>query len=257
MLAGEPVFGAELAIGSPLIGEIFSLAGFDFVQVDYQHGMWDDKTAMESFHNILLGPATPAVRVPDNDYAAIGRLLDRGAQSIIVPMVNSPAEAHRAVEAVRYPPLGSRSGGAPTGRMVYNPQEYNKVANDEILLMVQIETKQAVEQAEEILSVEGVDGCMIGPGDMARTYGWDLSDPKVREKHHQTILEVRDVCLRVGKLPGIATGGPAAETFLKEGFLFVLAVGDYAYVAQGAAETVKWLKTVKAELKAGPKEGPK
>ena len=93
MLAGEPVVGAELAIGCPLVGEMFSLAGFDFVQVDCQHGVWDDTTAMQALHHILIGPATPSVRVPGKDYAAIGRLLDRGALSIIVPMVNSRAEA--------------------------------------------------------------------------------------------------------------------------------------------------------------------
>jgi 4-hydroxy-2-oxoheptanedioate aldolase len=248
MLAGKPVVGAELALGSPLVGEMFSLAGFDFVQVDYQHGMWDDEKAMQAFHQISLGRATPAVRVPHNDYAAIGRLLDRGALSIIVPMVNSPEEAQAAVQAVRFPPQGARSGGAPTGRMMYPPADYNQSANDEILLMVQIETKQAVEQVEAIMSVPGVDGCMIGPSDMARTYGWDVSQEEDLEKREKTILHIRDVCRKLEKLPGIATGGKAAEGYLRKGFLFVLAVGDYAYIWGGAQETVKWLSGVKAEL---------
>ena len=245
MLAGEPVVGAELAIGCPLVGEMFSLAGFDFVQVDCQHGVWDDTTAMQALHHILIGPATPSVRVPDNDYAAIGRLLDRGALSIIVPMVNSPAEAQSAVEAVRYPPLGKRSGGGPTGYLSYG-SDYSACANDEVLLMVQIETAQAAEAAAEILSVEGVDGCMIGPGDLSRTMGIDLSKPADRERHAAVIREIRETCVRVGKLPGIATGGQGAEQCLKDGFLFVLAVGDYSFLANGASEVVQWLNGVRA-----------
>ena len=172
---------------------MFSLAGFDFVQVDCQHGV----------------------------------------------------EAQRAVEAVRYPPLGKRSGGGPTGYLSYG-SDYSACANDEVLLMVQIETAQAAEAAAEILSVEGVDGCMIGPGDLSRTMGIDLSTPADRERHAAVIREIRETCVRVGKLPGIATGGQGAEQCLKDGFLFVLAVGDYSFLANGASEVVQWLNGVRA-----------
>ena len=247
MLAGQPVVGAELAIGSPVVGEIFSLAGFDFVQVDCQHGIWDDSTAFAAFHHICLGPATPSVRVPDNDYAAIGRLLDRGALSIIVPMVNSPEEAQRAAQAVRYPPHGSRSGGGPTGYLTYG-NDYAACANDEVLLMVQIETQRAAEAAAEILSVDGVDGCMIGPSDLSKTMGVDLSQPADRERHARVIGDIRDTCIRVGKLPGIATGGRGAEQCLKDGFLFVLAMGDYGLLVDGGREAMQWVNEVRAAL---------
>ena len=130
MLAGEPAIGAEIGLGCPVIGEIFSLAGFDFVQVDCQHGMWDDTGAFEAFHHILLGEATPSVRVHYNDYGDIGRMLDRGAQSIIVPMVNSREDAQEAVRATRYPHLGSRSKGGSSGRLTYG-EDYHTIANDE------------------------------------------------------------------------------------------------------------------------------
>ena len=247
MLAGQPAVGAELALGCPVIGEMFSLAGFDFVQVDCQHGMWDDSSAFEAFHHICLGPATPSVRVPDNDYAGIGRLLDRGAMSIIVPMVNSPEEAQRAARAVRYPPRGSRSGGGPVGYLTYGG-DYATSADDEVLLMVQIETQPAAEAAAEILSVDGVDGCMIGPGDLSRSMGLDLSQPGDRERHAQTIRQIRDDCVRVGKLPGIATGGRGAEQYLKEGYLFVLAMGDYGLIAEGGREALQWINEVRSAL---------
>ena len=246
MLAGKPVVGAEIGIGSPIVGEMFSLAGFDFVQVDCQHGMWSDDTAMQAFHHICLGPATPSVRVPDNDYAGIGRLLDRGALSIIVPMVNSPEEAERAARAVRYPPQGARSGGAPTGYMTYG-SDYVASANDEVLLMVQIETQPAAEAAAEILSVEGVDGCMIGPGDLSKSMGVDLSQPDDAERHRKVIADVRESCARVGKLPGIATGGKGAEQHIKEGFLFVLATGDYGFLVDGARDFMEWIDGVRGE----------
>ena len=243
MLKGEPVLGAELALGSPLIGEMFSLAGFDFVQVDVQHGMWTDDAAFQAFHHIRVGPATPAVRAPNHDYAAIGRLLDRGALTVVVPMVNSAEEARAVAQAVRYPPQGARSGGAPTGRMTYGA-DYANAANDQILLMVQIETSAAVDQAREILGVDGVDGCMIGPGDLGTSLG-----PNVGEaERERVILGVRDICRDLGKFPGIATGGTGAKQRLEEGFLFVLATGDYGFIQDGARDALRWMHDVRAGL---------
>jgi 4-hydroxy-2-oxoheptanedioate aldolase len=181
--------------------------------------------------------------VPDNDYAAIGRLLDRGALSIVVPMVNSPEEAERAAQAVRFPPRGNRSGGAPAGRMTYGA-DYADSADDEILLMVQIETKQAAESAREILTVEGVDGCMIGPGDLSKSLGVEPGS----DLHTRTIANIRETCADLGKLPGIATGGRGAEQHMQEGFLFVLAIGDYSYIVDGAADTMEWIGQVRSKL---------
>ena len=243
MRAGSPVIGAELALGNPLAGEVFSLAGFDFVQVDMQHGMWTDDTALQAFHRICLGQATPSVRVVGNDYAAIGRVLDRGALTVIVPMVNSPEEAHAAAQAVRYPPRGRRSSGAPTGYLTYDA-DYGEATNDEICLMVQIETKEAVAAARDILSVDGVDGCMIGPSDLGKSLGPSV-DQAEQERMH---LQVRDICLELGRFPGIATGGPGAEQYLREGFLFVLSTGDFGILNEGATKTRSWLDDVRASL---------
>jgi 4-hydroxy-2-oxoheptanedioate aldolase len=247
MLAGSPAVGAELALGAPLVGEMLSLAGFDFVQVDFQHGMWDDTAAMQAFHHICVGPATPSVRAPHNDYAAIGRLLDRGALTVVVPMVNSAAEAEQAVQAVRYPPQGARSGGAPTGRLTYG-DDYLAAANGEVLLMVQIETAAAAGSAEKILAVDGVDGCMIGPHDLGESIGLDASDSADRDRLATTIQAIREGCVRAGKLPGIATGPAGTEQYLKDGFMFVLAVGDYSFVADGARDVLKWVDELRASL---------
>ncbi len=243
MQAGSPVVGAEIGLGCPVAGEMFSLAGFDFVQVDMQHGVWTDDTAQQAFHHICAGPATPSVRVVGNDYAAIGRILDRGALTVIVPMVNSAEEARAAAQAVRYPPRGGRSLGGRPGCLSYGA-DYAEAVDDEICLMVQIETGEAVRAAREILAVDGVDGCMIGPSDLAKSL-----DPGVSEEEQSRMqLEVRDICLELGRFPGIATGGAGAERHLREGFLFVLATGDFGILAEGAATSRSWLDDVRASL---------
>ena len=138
MLNGEPVFGAEVNLGSYLSAELLSPLGFDFILVDNQHGAWDDTTSMGAFRSIALGSAMPMARVRRNEFGAIGRLLDRGAMGIVVPMVNSVEEAEAAVEATRYLPIGGRSAGAfGTG---FLGGDYMSWANDEIFLAVQIES---------------------------------------------------------------------------------------------------------------------
>ncbi len=126
-------------------------------------------SSMTAFRSIALGAATPMARVRRNEFGTIGRLLDRGAMGIVVPMVDSVQEAQAAAEAVRYPPVGGRSGGAfGTG---FLGDGYMRWANDEIFLAVQIETVGAAEVAEDILAVEGIDGCWVGPGDLSMSMG--------------------------------------------------------------------------------------
>src|SRR5207302_9342148 len=133
-----------------------------------------------------------------NDFYAIGRLLDRGALGIIVPMVNSVEEARAAARAVRYPPRGGRSWGPLLPG--YDVPEYGNWINDEVFLAVQIESAQAVDCAEEIMAVDGVDGCWIGPADLARSMGVDQNTPA----HEAAIMRVLDACRKTGKIPGLS-----------------------------------------------------
>lgn len=238
MLAGEPAVGASAGLGSPLAAELFSFAGFDYVLVDNQHGVWDDNSSMAAFHNICLGPAVPMARVQQNDFGAIGRLLDRGALGIIVPLVNSVEEAEGAAWATRYPPKGGRSKGALGAQL--HGRDYYREVNDEVFLAVQIESIRAVERAEEILAVEGVDGCWIGPADLAASMGIDLSTPEDAERHEAAILRVLEACRTTGKIPGIAAGNQA-QRWIDEGFLFVTAASDAGYIVGGASETLHML----------------
>lgn len=228
MKAGKPALGAGLALGSPFIAELLSQAGFDFLLVDMQHGLWDDQQAMEAFHTTCLGSATPMLRVQQNDYYAIGRALDRGALGVVVPLVNSEEEARAAAYAVRYPPRGGRSMG-PTGTGFLG-NDYVKSINDQVFLAVQIESQTAVEHAHEILAVDGVDGCWIGPGDLSLSMGVDLSTPQGKQAHEAAILSVRDACYATGKIPGIAGTPETAQHWLGEGFLFVTVASDYGLI---------------------------
>ena len=238
MLEGEPAIGASVGLGSPLAAEILSRAGFDFVLVDNQHGSWEDDSTMQAFRSICLGPAVPMARVQQNDFYAIGRLLDRGALGIVVPMVHSAEEAKAAAFAVRYPPRGGRSWG-PFGARFYG-SDYRSWIDDEVFLAVQIESERAVNCAEEILAVEGVDGCWIGPADLANSMGVDLSTPEGREAHEAAILRVLEACRKTNKIPGIAAGDDA-QHWLEKGFLFVTAGGDAGFVLSGARETLRRL----------------
>ena len=240
MLAGEPAYGAEVGLGSTLSAELISPLGFDFVLVDNQHGAWDDNSTMAAFRSIGLGSAVPMARVRRNEFGAIGRLLDRGAMGIVVPMVNSVEEARAAADAVRYPPVGGRSGGAfGTG---FLGDGYMQWANDEIFLAVQIETVPAAEIAEEILAVEGIDGCWVGPGDLSMSMGVDLSDAAGWQAHDDLIVSVFEACKRAGKIPGIWT--PSASEALRradQGGLFLTTGGDGPWVVEGARRTLSEL----------------
>lgn len=240
MLAGEPAFGAEVGLGSPLSAELIAPLGFDFVLVDNQHGAWDDEGSMYAFRSIWMGGSMPMARVRRNDFGAIGRLLDRGAMGIVVPMVNSVNEAREAVRATRYPPLGGRSAGA-FGTGFLGP-DYMTWSKDEIFLAVQIESAHAAEIAGEIMAVDGIDGCWIGPGDLAISMGVDLSTTRGRAEHDAMIVKIFDDCKRVGKIPGSWTPNASeAKRRVEQGGLFLTAGGDGPWVAQGAQETLRQL----------------
>ncbi len=232
---GEIVIGIGVSSGAPLVPENLSRAGFDFILIDNQHGAWDDNSTMLAFRGISLGSATPMLRVQKNDFYTIGRALDRGALGVIVPMVNSAEEAREAARAVRYPPRGGRSIG-PFGA-AFLGDDYVEKIGDEVYLAVQIESKTAVDHAEEILAVEGIDGCWVGPGDLGLSMGVDLGTPEGRQAHEKAILQVVAACKKTGKIPGIAAIPQNARHWLDKGFRFIT-LGSELYLLQAKAQEV-------------------
>ena len=237
MLEGHPAIGAEAGLGSPLAAELLSTQGFDFVLVDNQHGPWDDQSTFQAFRSIVLGQATPMARVRQNNFGLIGRLVDSGALGVVVPVVNSVEDAEAAAFAIRYPPRGGRSDG-PFGAGIHGA-DYDSRANDEVFLAVQIESIQAVERAEEIMAVEGVDGCWIGPGDLRRSMGVDLDTSEGRDAHTKAILHAIEACRKTNKIPGISTPNAAvAQRWIDEGCLFVTTGDDGGFMLSAAQEAL-------------------
>lgn len=239
MLEGKAALGVEVQLGSPLAAEMLSMSNFDFIQVDNQHGSWDQESAMSAFSSIRLGKAVPMARVQQNDFYAIGSLLDRGALGIVVPMVETAEQAKAAAYAVRYPPRGGRSGGAFHARLP--GLEYESWIDDEIFLAVQIESRSSVEHCKDIMAVDGVDGCWIGPGDLAKSMGVDLDTPDGEKAYESAILRVLTACRETNKIPGIWAGGGNAQHRINQGFLFVVVGGDCEFVLSGAREVLQEL----------------
>lgn len=239
MLAGKPALGAVVVLGAPLAAEIYSLQGWDFVLVDGQHGNWSLDTMTAAFRSISLGSAIPMARVRQNDFFAIGSALDRGAMGIVVPMVNTCQQAQAAAYAARFPPGGGRSQGG-FGTAFHGAPKYEPWIDEELFLAVQIESVEAVANAVDILSVEGIDGCWVGPGDLANSMGVDVSTTSGRQKHEDAVLRVLDACHKTGKIPGIA-GGTTGERWLEKGFLYVTCASDAAAVNMTGAQTLESL----------------
>jgi len=237
MLDGKPALGVVSTSGSPFVAQTLSRTGLDFVLVDCQHGAWELNEAMDAFARISLGTATPMARVHRNDFYDIGRLLDRGALGIVVPMVNTRAEAEAAAFAMRYPPLGGRSMGAFSVDHL-DGSDYTDRANDEVFLAVQIETATGLKNVDDIMSTDGVDGCWVGPYDLAASLGLDTSTPSGRARHEEAILQVLAACERAGKIPGIY-GGDDPGYWIARGFRFVTAGAEMTLMEQATRDLVR------------------
>src|ERR1700722_19025388 len=178
---GKPAYGIGLSIGHPDVAEIIGKLGYDWAFIDTEHSPMDVADVQVLLQAMSSSSTVPIVRVAWNDMVMIKKALDIGAYGIIVPWVNSGEEALRAVQAVKYPPQGLRGWGPRRAAM--DDPDYAKAANDEILVCVQIETQQAVDHIDEILSVPGIDAVMIGPNDLSLSLGvftqWE--DPKFKD----------------------------------------------------------------------------
>src|SRR5258708_9296517 len=163
--AGQPSVGTWLSLGSITAARFLARTGFAWLTVDIEHSLVDWETATHMFAVIADAGCTALARVPSNRHDHIKRVLDNGAHGIVVPMVNSRAEAEAAVAACLYPPAGNRSvgGGAHALNFAATPAEYYARANDELLIVLQCEHIQAVRDAEQIFSVPGYHAVFVGP----------------------------------------------------------------------------------------------
>lgn len=225
--------GAWMFLREPLISEMASKAGYDYVGIDLQHGLSGYEQLDAHLQAVCLGGATPVVRVPWNEPWMIGRALDAGALGVVVPMVNSPEEAARAVAACRYAPTGQRSVG-PIGAMTRHAG-YFRSADADVMCIVMIETVQAVARIDDILSVPGIDAVYVGPADLSLTMGLpplaDQRDPRF----HEALATVVAACERHGVTPGIHASAALAAARREAGFRMITVAFDHAPVAASLA----------------------
>ncbi len=241
MLRGEPAFGWSLGSGSPVVAEVLAHSGIDFVMIDNQHGSWGPDSTIAALMAINAGTATPMARVARNDYTMIGRLLDEGMLGIVVPMVHTREDAQAAADAVRFPPHGQRSWG--WGRAARYGSDYGEAVDEQIFLAVQIESAQAVENAEAILSVPGVDGCWIGPSDLSFSLGLHPRVAQTDERVLRAVERIQEACNNTGKIAGFASFSTEdARQRADRGFRFLTAGGDVGFLQSGARSALQILR---------------
>ncbi len=231
--AGRPALGAWLVVPSAFSAEIIAHAGFDWVCVDMQHGVIDYAQMVTMLQAVASTEVTPLVRVPWNEPGIIGKTLDAGARGVIIPMVNSRAEAERAVQACRYAPLGTRSYG-PVRANYYAGFDYFENANEDVICIVMVETREAVAQVDGILSVPGIDAVYVGPADLSVTLGLPPAPDQDAASFSDAITRILDACRTHDVVPGIAGNQQTAPKRIEQGFRLVEVAADAALLARGA-----------------------
>lgn len=246
--AGHKTAGAFLQIPHSMPSEIFAQAGFDWLIVDMEHGAGDYGNLMSQLQAISGTGTTPFVRPPWNDDVAIKRILDIGAQGVLVPYVNSGAEAASAVAACRYPPVGVRGVAGSTRAAKYgkNIRNYLESANNEIVVIVAIETREAIDNLDDILAVEGLDGVFIGPMDLATNLG-HLGNPS-----HPEVLaafaEIEAKVLASDKFLGtLTTTWERTQECFDKGYQWLIVMQDGTALVKAASEMVNKLRNMNGD----------
>ncbi len=229
--------GAWITLGDPHISELASRTGFDFVVVDAQHGLNSDDQCLAHLRAIGLGSAVAVVRCANADPAHIGRMLDYGAEGLIVPMIESAAEVRALVAAARYAPDGKRSYG-PT-RVSLQYQDYYKEGARAAELYPMIETRGALEAVEEIAAVEGVAGLFVGPADLSLSLGLAPGRDNPDAGFVAAINRILSACLAHGKIAGIQADRSVAEKRISQGFRFLTVCLDSSDLKSAFAESLR------------------
>jgi 4-hydroxy-2-oxoheptanedioate aldolase len=243
----EAAVNGWLAIPNLFSAETMAHAGWDSLTIDMQHGVVDYQAALGMLAAISTTPTMPMVRVPWLDPGIIMKMLDAGAYGVICPMVNTAADAEAFVAATRYPPRGSRSFG-PIRALLYAGADYAKHANDTVLAFAMIETKQALDNLDEILRVDGLDAVYIGPADLSLALG---CTPRF-DQDEKPVVEAIDLILRKAKergvVAGIHNGTPEyAQKMIDKGFRLVTVGSDARLMAAGAQAVVAKMRDGKRE----------
>ncbi|HTY65059.1 MAG TPA: aldolase/citrate lyase family protein [Alphaproteobacteria bacterium] len=240
---GRLQIGLWSSLCSNMAAEIISDSGFDWILLDTEHSPNEIPVLMTQMQAMERGTATPVVRAAWNDAVLLKRILDVGAQSVLIPFVQNAEEARRAVAATRYPPQGIRgTAGSARGSRYGRVKDYLKNANAEICVLVQAETREALGQLEAIAKVDGIDGVFIGPSDLAASMGHigELAHPEVQKAIEDAGRRLK----ALGKPAGILTlNEDEARRYISWGYTFVAVGADVGLLARSADALAKKFKS--------------
>ncbi|MBK0325686.1 HpcH/HpaI aldolase/citrate lyase family protein [Rhodobacteraceae bacterium F11138] len=242
--AGDTTFGCWLSFAETAPAEVIGTAGFDWLVIDAEHAANDIRSIRNQLMALQASPSSVVVRVPVGEPWIIKQVLDAGAQTILVPMVESEEQVRQMVRACTYPPHGIRGVGATATRASWfsDITDYTQTADEQISLIVQIENRAGLAALDDILTVDGIDCVFIGPADLAADMGYvdDLTHPDVRAAILDALRRIADA----GKVPGIlALADESIQAYLDGGARFVAVGIDVITLAQAARATAeRWIK---------------
>ena len=250
--AGKPIINSWLAVPSSFSAEVMANQGWDSLTIDMQHGLIDYPNAVSMLQAISTTETTPMARVNWNEPGQIMKVLDAGCYGIICPMVSNRKEAEKFVQACQYPPKGYRSFG-PVRASIYGGDDYAKNADEEILKLAMIETKEALEKLDEILDTPHLDGIYVGPADLSLAIGEDPGfDRPENTKAYKEILRILESAKKRNLFTGLHNGTPEyAQKMLNVGFNLVTVGSDSRYIAAGAKFDLEKLKGIKGSKSKG------
>lgn len=241
---GKPQVGLWLGLTDPYSAEICAGAGFDWLLVDGEHAPNDVRSILSILQALAPYPLTPVVRPPVAERHLIKQYLDLGVQTLLLPMIDTAAQAREVVAATRYPPHGTRGVGSALARASrWNAiPDYLSRADNEVCVLVQVETKEALQNLNEILAVDGVDGVFIGPADLSGSLG-HLGNPG----HPDVLAAIEDALTRIvstGKAAGILSSDEkAVRRYLELGATFVAVGVDTSLLARAARDLAAKFRT--------------
>ena len=239
--SGEMTIGSWITLGHPAIAEIMADAGFEWLVIDMEHSSITIRDVEDLVRVISLKGIPALVRVGENNPNLIKRVMDTGADGVIVAMVNSKEEAERAVSAVKYPPIGTRGVGlARAQKYGFGFEGYKKWVEEESIIIVQVEHRDGIENIEDIFRVDGVDGFIIGPYDLSGSYGQpgNFKHPKMIN----ALNEVMKISKKMKKSAGFHVVKPDVDDFEKkvnEGYSFIAFGFDALFLGLSCRESLK------------------
>jgi 2-keto-3-deoxy-L-rhamnonate aldolase RhmA len=237
---GERVLGCWTMLGHPHVVELLSLAGFDYLVLDQEHGLGDIATLSAQLHAMSATPTVGVVRVPWNDHVYLKRVLDAGAEAVLIPSIDTADEARAAVAACCYPPRGRRgtAAGSVRASSYGMASDYVGTCDDNLLIACQIESARAVENIDAILAVPGIDLLFIGPFDLSATVGQmgNLGHPEVARLIAHAEMRIRAAGRPMGTVPH---PGLTWSDMFERGYQFVNAGSDISRLRDGALADVK------------------